>query len=469
MGTTETYVDYCTSISYDDIPADVVEYAKHLVLDTVGVAVGSESRVESSETFIEAGRTLDSGGDGATILATGERTSPSTAAFVNGALAHSLDFDDTHRGASIHPGASIIPTAIATAEAVGASGKRLLTGVVAGYEIACRLGMAVTPTAHYDRGFHGTATCGTFGATAAAGVIRGFDDREFEAAFGLNGSQAAGSLQFLENGGWNKRAHPGLAGRAAVLSATLAEEGFLAASNPIDGDRGFLRGYSGDPDPTAATAGLGTTYELLETGIKPYPCCRYMHASLDLLLELAEVEGIDPGDVESVTVSIPSTGYTIIGDPTNAYPQSFVDAQFNMAFGAALALGRGAADVDAFQTAVESGVPDDLARLVDRTTVTTADWIDDSFPETWSAEVVIETGSETHRARTDFSRGEPENPLSWEALVEKYESLTEPILGADAAATIRHRISTLETHSVSDLIQPFVARDGTEAAPIESD
>ena len=383
MSTTETYADFCASVAYDDLPDAVVEHAKHLILDTIGIAVGSGVRAESSESFIDGVEKLDEGGDGATILTTGESGAPAYVAFLNGAMAHSLDYDDTHRAASLHPGAPVIPAALAAAEESDASGKVLLTGIVAGYEIICRLGMAVNPASHYGRGFHMTGTCGTFGATAAAGVVYGWDAETFEAAFGLNGSQAAGSLQFLENGGWNKRAHPGWAAHAALTSGSFAEAGFFAASNPIDGDRGFLQGYSDDPKPEKATEGLGEDYELLKVGVKPYPCCRYMHAPLDLLLDLAETEAIDPATVESVRVRIATPGIELIGHPENTYPQSFVDAQFSMPFGSALALGRRDAGVDTFLETVDGDVPDDLRRLVDCTTVESAEWIDDAYPEKW--------------------------------------------------------------------------------------
>ncbi|WP_129113538.1 MmgE/PrpD family protein [Halegenticoccus tardaugens] len=469
MSTTKTYAEFCASLAYDDLPDDVVEHAKRLVLDTVGIAVGSGNRAASSESFVDGIGELDGGGDGATILATGGSASPAYAAFLNGAMAHSLDYDDTHRAASLHPGAPVVPAALAAAEKSDASGKEFLAGVVAGYEIVCRLGMAVNPASHYGRGFHMTGTCGTFGATAAAGVVSGWEARTFEAAFGLNGSQAAGSLQFLENGGWNKRAHPGWAAHAALVGGALAEAGFFAASNPIDGDRGFLRGYSDDPDPEKATEGLGDDYELLKVGVKPYPCCRYMHAPMDLLFDVAASEGVDPADVESVRVRIATPGVELVGHPANAYPESFVDAQFSMPFGAALVLGRGDAGVDAFLDAVEGGVPDDLRELIDRTAVESAAWIDEAYPEKWASDVVVETDDGTYEAAAEYARGEPENPLSRDELVAKFDELAEPVLGDAATVDARERLASLESIDVADLIEPF-ARDRAAAnAPAAGD
>lgn len=380
------------------------------------------------------------------------------AALVNGALAHSLDYDDTYREASLHPGAPVVPSALAAAEEVDASGKDLLTAIVAGYEITCRLGMAVNPASHYDRGFHMTGTCGLFGATAAAGTLYGFDEAEFVSAFGLNGSQAAVSLQFLENGGWNKRAHPGLAAHSALLSTSFADQGFAAAAESIEGVRGFLQGYSDDPHPEKAAEDLGEEYELLNVGVKPYPCCRYMHAPLDVLFELLEAENIDHNAVEEVTVNIASPGIKLVGDPTNTYPQSFVDCQFSMPFGVGLALVYRDGGVDTFLEAIEDGeVNDDVKRIIDRTTVMEADWIEDAYPDQWPAEITVTAESNTHTSRTEYAKGEPENPLSWPELVEKYEELTEPILGEEHSSEAREAIGDLESIQVADLVAPFAA------------
>lgn len=459
MTITEEYAEYCASLTYDDIPEDVVAYAKDLVVDTVGIAIGSVSRAASSSSFLEGVGSLDRAGEGATVLATGESGSPAYAALLNGALAHSLDYDDTHRAASLHPGAPVIPAALATAERTDASGKELLTGIVAGYEVACRLGMAVDPSAHYARGFHGTGTCGLFGATAAAGVVEGLDEDGFVSAFGINGSQASGSLQFLENGGWNKRAHPGFAAHSALISASLARQDFFAASDPIEGTRGFLQGYSDDPAPELATAGLNEEYELSNTAVKPYPCCRYMHSAIDALLALTENEDIDPESVESVTVRIPSAGIDLTGNPTNTYPQSFVDAQFSMPFGAALVICRRDAGVDAFLDEVEGGVADDVKRIIDRTTVTDAAWIDDLYPEQWPAEVEVRTTEEIYERRTHHSKGEPENPLSAAELRAKYEELTEPVLGESKARALRERIRDLDSLSARQVVAPLADAD----------
>jgi len=231
----------------------------------------------------------------------------------------------------------VIAAALAAAEGADASADRFLAGVAAGYDVACTVGEAIGPDSHYDRGFHVTATCGTFGAVAAAGVARGLNVPELRNALGIAGSQAAGSLQFLANGAWNKRLHPGLAARRGVESTTLAAAGVVGAADSIDGEYGFLTGYTDDPN-LAAFDRLESRDALAETGRKPYPCCRYLHAAIDALQAIAPE--VDADAVEAIDIAIPSPGIRLTGDPIEAKrrPTSFVDCQFSAPFAAALTL-----------------------------------------------------------------------------------------------------------------------------------
>jgi 2-methylcitrate dehydratase PrpD len=467
MSVTTTYAEYASDLVYDDLPKDVVEYAKHLILDTVGLSIGSGPRAESTDAFLDTVDDLDSDGDGATILTSGQSASPAYAALANAAIVHSLDFDDTHRGGSLHPGAPVIGSALTAAEEVDASGEEFVVAVVAGYEIACRLAMAVNPASSYARGFHMTTTCGVFGGTAAAGKLYGNDSETIETAMGVNGSQAAGSLQFLENGGWNKRFHPGWAAHSAIVANALAENGFFAASKPIEGSRGFLQGYSDEPHPEKATAGLSETYELTDTAIKPYPVCRYMHGALDALFEIVEEHEIEPSNVESVSVEIPEAGYDLIGEPANTYPNSFVDAQFSMPFGAGLALTKQDGSVDTFLDAVTDGVDAEIGDIIDKTTVRTAEYIEEAFPEKWLTSVTVTVDGETYERTSTYPRGEPENPLSWEELTEKFDELVVPVVGEQAAGNARGIVADIESHTVQDLIDSLT--EARQADPVPTD
>lgn len=447
-------LEYCSDVSYDELPDEVTEKLKHHLLDILGVMIGAREHAESSPA-IQAGVDALAGsttGDEATALATGERYTAEHAALLNGAYAHSLDFDDTHRESSLHPAAAVVPATLAIAERDGASTEDLLAAINVGYDVTCLLGRAVNPDAHYDQGFHITATCGTFGATAATGVLAGLSREELASALGINGSQTAGSLQFLENGAWNKRLHPGLAARRAIAAVSLADAGFRGATHPIEGDNGFFVGYTTDPDP-AVFDDLGDRHAVLETGLKPYPCCRYMHPALDGLLAIAP--SVDSAEIESIRIELPKSGVKLTGDPIDdkRRPSNFVNCQFSMPFGAAIALGTGGAGLEAFLDAQAELDDPELRRLMDATDVITTDAVQSLFPEQWAARVVVETTTDTHEEFVDTARGEPEKPLSWEAIVEKFESLVSTAgYSPDASADIAEAVRNLESNSVDDLL-----------------
>ncbi|MFC6905662.1 MmgE/PrpD family protein [Halalkalicoccus tibetensis] len=448
---TDRLAEHCASREPVDAPGEALR--KH-VLDWFGVAIGGAAHADSTPALFEG--TGDAGSGTATVIPTGNRRPPGAAALVNGTLAHSLDFDDTHLGSSLHPGAPSIAAALATAEATDAPTERFLTGVAVGYDVACTVGEAVNPDAHYARGFHVTATCGTFGATAAAGVVHGLTEREFADAFGINGSQAAGSLQFLANGAWNKRLHPGLAARRAVTAVELAAAGFEGAAEPIEGEFGFLAGYTDEPRPERIDRLEGRN-AVAETGLKPYPCCRYMHPAIDALRELAPVVG--PEAVTGIEVALPEAGVRLTGDPIGSKrrPENFVDCQFSMPFAAALALSEGAAGAEPFLRA--AGRLDDpprfedrgFRRLMDATDVTTDPEVQAAFPERWCARVVVEAGDRYERF-VDVPRGEPSDPMAWEAVVEKARGLIETAeTGVDPDALAR-AVERLPDRSVGELV-----------------
>ncbi|MDX1745835.1 MAG: MmgE/PrpD family protein [Halobacteriales archaeon] len=450
---TERLVSRCLAARDGAPSAEVADRLKRHLLDTLGVTIGASAHADSSPAFADGVDRLAAGGKGeATLLPDGKARPAEHAALRNGIYAHSLDFDDTHRESSLHPGAPVIPAALAMAEREGATTSEFLAAVDAGYDIACALGRAVTPDAHYDRGFHITATCGTFGATAAAGVVAGLSAEEFENAFGLNGSQAAGSLQFLSNGAWNKRLHPGLAARRAVTAVTLSQAGVLGAQAPLEGDNGFFVGYTDEPNP-AALDDLADRHAVLETGLKPYPCCRYMHPALDGLVDISNT--VDAEDVEAVRIELPRSGVKLTGDPIDRKrrPDNFVDCQFSMPFGAAVALSEGTAGLEAFLDAQPRLNDPTLTRIMDVTTVEVTEAVQDPFPERWAARVVVTADGETHERFVDIARGEPENPLSWAAVEEKFDALaTGAGLGpADRERAIR-TVRQLEDHTISDLV-----------------
>lgn len=456
MDLTTELAEYCATLEYDDIPDQTIDQAKRVLLDTIGIAIGS-IRADSTAIVVDTLDSLDDG-EGATALATGGSYSPAYAALANATFAHSLDFDETHRAGSVHAAAPVLGTLLAVGEEVNASGRELLSAFVGGYGITARLGMALNSEAHYDKGFHATSTCGVYGATAAACMLHDASAATIETGFGVNGSQSSGTLQFLENGSWNKRIHPGLAAHSGYIATALSTRDFFAASEPIEGPRAFLQAYSDDPRPAAALDGLGDVFEIDRTGMKPYPLCRFMHPAIDGLVELATEHDIDPSEVSSIEIGMSTSGKNIVGDPAKAYPESIVDAQFSMPFAAMLSLTRREAGVDALFETVEAGFDGEQRQLMDATTTTSVDWADSLYPDKWAVEVAVEAG-ERHKRRVEDARGDPGTPLSWEEIHEKYDDLVVPVVGEAVADTIREGIESIESESAATLLEPL---SGTE-------
>ncbi len=177
MGITTQLAQFTADIRLDRLPPDVVRRSRFLVLDLVGNIVRARHDAESTPSFVAAARAMGMAAGNSGVFGDAARYTPAGAAFLNGALAHSLDFDDTHAAGSLHPGAPVIPAALAAGEMVGASGADVLAAIVAGYEVTCRVALALPAGEHYDRGFHPTATCGAFGAAAAAARVFGLIGR----------------------------------------------------------------------------------------------------------------------------------------------------------------------------------------------------------------------------------------------------------------------------------------------------
>ena len=287
---------------------------------------------------------------------------------------------------------------------VGASGRDVLTAIVAGYEVCCRLGNALDPTSHYAKGFHPTATAGTYGAAAAAGKLFGLSKDQIISAFGVSGSQAAGSLQFLVNGSWNKRYQVGAAAMNGVIAATLARNEFIGSTEAVEGKHGLLVGYSDNPHPDKAVAGLGKIYETMKIGVKPYPSCRYTHAALDALIAMRREHNLTPDQIKGVEIGLHRNGITLAGDPaTKRHPKSIVGGQFSMFFTGAVALDQGSFGWDDYSRLGDKAVD----ALADKFNVVQDDRLEVGRTHPFGARVAITTDDAVHERLHADPSGEP--------------------------------------------------------------
>lgn len=447
---TQILARFVADLRFGDIPAPVVARAERLILDFFGNVARGGAEADSSPSVLAMVDRLGLGGSGdCTVIGQARTYGPAAAALLNGTFGHSLDFDDTHAASSLHPSAPVVSAALAAAEMAGSSGRDFVVAVIAGYEVCCRLGLALDPTVHYGRGFHPTATAGAFGAAAAAGKLLGLDAAGIACAFGVAGSQAAGSLQFLVNGAWNKRYQVGASAMNGLIAATLAAEGFKGASEAVEGKHGFLHAYTDGADPAKAVADLGTVWETLLIGLKPYPSCRYTHAALDGLLKLRDTHKFSAADVVKVRVGLHPNGITLTGAPLadKRRARNVVDGQFSMPFTAAVALDQGSFGWDDYRRLGEGAID----ALCDRIEVV-ADARLEGRAHPFGAEVSVETTAGTLTASIPDPSGEPESFPTDDALAGKFATLTRPVLGAKTDDLRGAILNAASLDKVADLL-----------------
>ncbi|HBK05568.1 MAG TPA: MmgE/PrpD family protein [Acetobacteraceae bacterium] len=447
---------FVSGLRLGDIPAVVQERAVHHVLDSVGIAHAS-TRYDFAHRTLTALQGL--GGAGSVpVFGLPARLPPRDAAIMNGLLCHGLDFDDTHLGGVIHPTAAVFPAAFAAALHVGATGEELLIAYIAGVEAATRIA-SVAGGLFHAAGFHPTGVVNAFASALAAGRLFGLTERELVHAQGIALATASGSLEFLEDGAWNKRLHPGWAAQAGITAASLARQGFIGATRPYSGRFGFYNAYLGARaeglDLGRATAGLGTVWELAATSIKPFPACHFTHAAIDAALVLRD--GVAAGDIESITALVPEQVIPVVCEPeaNKQRPANAYDAQFSVPFLVAAAWVRGQLTLAELEP--ETLADPDILALAGR--VGYAVDPDSPFPRTYSGELVVRLrDGRTLRHREEINRGAPDRPLSNADITAKYRGNAAMALTAGAADRIEQAVLSLAQYPVAALAESIAPR-----------
>ena len=424
---TEKFANFCEELRYEDLPHDVIKRTKLLILDTVGIIIRARHDAESTSSLVSAIERLEMSNGSCQVFSDNKSYSPSAAALLNGTLAHSLDFDDTHAEASLHSSAPILAAALAAAEMNKSSGQQLITACVVGYEIQIRLGLAGGSSAHYKKGFHPSATCGIFGAAAAAGYLMGLNKDQYISAFGIALSQSAGSMQFLTDGAWTKRSHVGQAAQNGLSCAIMAAEGFKGPSKAFEGQWGYFHSYASRGDMEKAIDGLGKKFETLNLGVKPYPSCRYSHAAIDGIIELKNELGFSTAELDDIDIGLSETALNIIGYPLSdkQNPKSVVDGQFSMPFCAAVTVKSGGLKWDDYKNHLNDS---DTLSLCNKIKVSPDKDAEECCPEYMSAKVKVVVKGKKYEKFVKIPKGEPENFMEDSEFISKFRSLTEPYL-----------------------------------------
>ncbi|MBI4965050.1 MAG: MmgE/PrpD family protein [Desulfomonile tiedjei] len=430
--------DFIRSMSFSGLGPQTVRMARFALLDWLGsVARGSQeepARIALSVLIDQGGRPQ------ATILPSGEKTSALNAALCNGIASHIMELDDVHRSSIIHCGAAVIPAALAAAEMTSASGRKLIEALVAGYEVAIRIGEAVTPSHYYF--WHNTGTCGTFGACAAAGKLLGLNREQLIWALGSAGTQAAGLWEFLADGAMSKHLHPGKAAQNGLLSALLAAGGFTGATSILEGEKGFCRAMAPEFNLDRITDSLGKApYKIEDNSFKIHSSCRHTHPAVDIALELASSHKMEPSDITGIEVRTYRTALDITDTPE---PQTVYAAKFNLPFCVALALSKKSCGLADFN---DDNLRDpEILALSRRVKLVADDELTSAYPGKWAAVMEITTRSgDVLRGRKDFPLGDPENPASDELLTEKFRWLASDSWGDEKAGSLVKAVMELET------------------------
>lgn len=430
-GSTAALARPLTALRFADLPAPIVTLAKLAVLDLTGVMVAG---VAEPAARIAAGVAAREYGPGpCTVAGRTDRLTASGAALANGTAAHALDFDDVVSTMG-HPSAPVVPAALAVAERAGASGSDLLTAFVTGFETQTRVAASVG-TSHYARGFHSTATFGTFGSAAAVARLLGLDPARTTAALGIAGTQAAGLKAMF--GTMCKPLHAGRAAMAGILAAELATDGFTSADDVLGAPQGFADTQSDAFDPGPASAEFGDPWRLENVRFKVHAACYLTHASINALTRLCRTEGLTAGAVERMDITVPPGHLSVCAIPE---PRTGLEGKFSLRYTAALAIAHDAADPSRFTDALVTDP--ELVALRDRVTV-----IPDDRLEGPVAQVAVKLGDGRvlHAEHDTNVRPWRDDPAEQTGdLLAKFHALTDPVLGTDGAGELADTILRLD-------------------------
>ncbi len=417
---------FAAGLRFEAIPEPVVRFTENLLIDWFGSAVaGHGSRpVESIARFAQSMGPADGPSE---VLINRRGCSPYLAAIANAAASHVAEQDDVHNGSVFHPATVVFPPALAVAQALRASGERLIAASVAGYEVGIRVGEFLGRS-HY-KVFHTTGTAGTLAAAAAVGNLLGLNAVQMLHAFGSAGTQSAGLWEFLRSAADSKQLHTAHAAGAGLMAAFLAHDGFTGAADIFSGAQGMAAGMSSDADPARLTDGLGTRWATAETSFKWHASCRHTHPAADALLAVLRQHGLAAGDVAQVVAHVHQGAIDVLGPVQR--PATVHQSKFSMGTVLALAAQHGHAGLAEFDRDYLSAA---TQALRDKVSMELDAEVDAAYPQRWIGKVTVTTADgRTLHGRVDEPKGDPGNTLSRDELTAKALRLAAWSGGAEAA------------------------------------
>jgi 2-methylcitrate dehydratase PrpD len=446
---------------YERLPEEVRASVRQRTLDTLGIAVAA-TRLDTSRAVSEYAQ-AQGGRAEAHAVGVPEPLPAELAGLVNGTLAHSLDYDDTHLPSVLHPSATIVPASLAMAEAAGRDGRDTIAAIAAGLEICVRLGMAgydreAQNNTYFDRGQHATSLGGTIGGAAAAARLLGLTAEGVTHAIGLAVSMAGGVIEGNRTGGTVKRLHCGWAAHAAISAARLAERGITGPPTVLEGRFGFFRAFlDGHYDAEAIDAGLGDSWEVPKIFFKPYPANHFTHAGIDAGLALRD-RGVSLDDVAALDLGVAEPTVRTIGEPIDAKraPATGYQAQFSGPYAVVAAmLGGGGLGLGLDDFTDELAGDPQRRHHMAKVTVGGRAECSEVFPHQFPAVLTarLNDGTEIEEAVME-NRGGPQRPLSDRELELKFADNAGRLLGDGVLRQVQENVLSLERQ---DAIEPTLS------------
>ena len=436
---------------FEDLPKNVVDTLKALLLDELGVIAGAANAPGIPELNARLSKWETAGS--ATGLLGKRRYSPPSAALANGAAGHALDYDDQHDPARVHTNCVVIPALLAAAEEAGpVNGKQFLLGHAVGAEIHARLGLACYNS--LGKGWHPTMIFGTLSGALGAGCMLGMNAALLQHVIGMAYHQTSGSAQSMRDGVLSKRLGAGFAARSAVMGLFLAADGLTGTIHTLEGNAGLFALYErGEVKPEILMRDLGTDWRIPEYSLKPYPCCRCNHSAIDLGIAL-HGEGIDPTAVAAIEIGMGHVNWLTVGNAYDPSRNEIVHAQFNVAYGFARALADGKVDL---RTYTRPNITEArIAALTSITTIVDDPKLDPTAIEPVRIELRLKDGHVIDR-RTDIVKGSPQAPMTDAERLSKFYDCLEFGLGASRGEADRLAESVMNIERETDAAKAIVA------------
>lgn len=432
---TQKCADFVYNLQYEDLEDETINMTKKCVIDWMGCVIGGSSTAAGD--IIQQFTEEVGGKNVATVFGIFSKTDPLNAAMANGCYCHILEMDDVHKKSIMHIAAPVISAAFSVAETYNCNGKDLITAIVAGYDIAIRVGEAVSPS-HYDI-WHTTGTCGTFGAAAATAKLLKLDRDQILYSLGNAGSQAAGLWEFAEDNAMTKYLHCGKAAMNGVISSLLAKRNFTGATKILEGKRGFFVGYCQEDNWEDHFIDMWQNFKIHETVFKPYASCRHTHSSVDAILKIRENYNVDYADVEKIVVNTYENVLKIAG---NTRFDDANMAKFSLVYCIAAALKYGKLGVKEF--GIDKLNDPDIEKIAKKIEIYTPEEINKQHPEKWMSQVTVTTESGEYEELINYPKGDPENTFTEKDIYDKFYELVTLKIPKHQAATLLERCKNIE-------------------------